>query len=200
VCKACRVVFITCDVSQTFAVSCSSPPVLARLMAPIAAAFQTTYTKACRSPAIRSRPFACFGSFVRRCAHRTPCRQRLSFRATAASNPLAEPPPPPPPFFFFFSSHNTGAIILVYWYTPAATTCSAVLSGVLEAYPPLGTTPGVLGGELVAGYGLFFGGLRPVLTGSVLLLELVDSELAPSQSSLISGFLAFAIVLRSGWC
>jgi hypothetical protein len=25
-------------------------------------------------------------------------------------------------------------------------TCSAVLSGALEAYPPLGTTPGVLGG------------------------------------------------------
>jgi hypothetical protein len=32
-------------------------------------------------------------------------------------------------------------------------TCSAVLSGALEAYPPLGTTPGVLGGGgLVAGY------------------------------------------------
>ena len=31
-------------------------------------------------------------------------------------------------------------------------TCSAVLSGALEAYPLLGTTPGVLGGELVAGY------------------------------------------------
>ena len=31
-------------------------------------------------------------------------------------------------------------------------TCSAVLSGALEAYPPLGTTPGVLGGRLVAGY------------------------------------------------
>ena len=30
-------------------------------------------------------------------------------------------------------------------------TCSAVLSGALEAYPLLGTTPGVLG-ELVAGY------------------------------------------------
>ena len=28
----------------------------------------------------------------------------------------------------------------------ARATCSAVLSGALEAYPPLGTTPGVLGG------------------------------------------------------
>ena len=34
----------------------------------------------------------------------------------------------------------------------ARATCSAVLSGALEAYPPLGTTPGVLGGGLVAGY------------------------------------------------
>ena len=56
-------------------------------------------------------------------------------------------------------------------------TCSAVLSGALEAYPLLGTTPGVLGGELVAGYGLFSGGLRSILSGSVLLLELVASKL-----------------------
>jgi hypothetical protein len=34
----------------------------------------------------------------------------------------------------------------------ARATCSAVLSGALEAYPPLGTTPGVLGGG--AGGGL----------------------------------------------
>jgi hypothetical protein len=34
-------------------------------------------------------------------------------------------------------------------------TCSAVLFGVLEAYPPVGTTPGVPGGELVAGYRVF---------------------------------------------
>jgi hypothetical protein len=59
-------------------------------------------------------------------------------------------------------------------------TCSAVLSSVLEAYPLLGTTPGVATGELVAGYGLFFGGLRSILSGSVLLLELVDSELLQS--------------------
>jgi hypothetical protein len=34
-------------------------------------------------------------------------------------------------------------------------TCSAVLFGVLEAYPPVGTTPGVLGEELVTGYRMF---------------------------------------------
>jgi hypothetical protein len=34
-------------------------------------------------------------------------------------------------------------------------TCSAVLFGALEAYPPLGTTPGVPGEELVAGYRVF---------------------------------------------
>jgi hypothetical protein len=61
-------------------------------------------------------------------------------------------------------------------------TCSAILSGVLEAYLPLGTTPGVLGGELVAGGGLFFGGLRSILSGSVLLLELVDSKLLQSPA------------------
>ena len=55
-------------------------------------------------------------------------------------------------------------------------TCSAVLPGAPEAYPLLGTTPGVLGGELVAGYGLFSGGLRSILSGSVLLLELVVRE------------------------
>jgi hypothetical protein len=31
-------------------------------------------------------------------------------------------------------------------------TCRAVLSGAFEAYPPLGTTPGVPRGGLVAGY------------------------------------------------
>ena len=66
-------------------------------------------------------------------------------------------------------------------------TCSAVLSGALEAYPLLGTTPGVLGGELVAGYGLFSGGLRPILSGSVLLLELVESKLR-ARFSQISSF------------
>jgi hypothetical protein len=34
-------------------------------------------------------------------------------------------------------------------------TCSAVLFGAFEAYPPLGTTPGVPGEELVAGYRMF---------------------------------------------
>jgi hypothetical protein len=34
-------------------------------------------------------------------------------------------------------------------------TCSAVLFGAFEAYPPLGTTPGVPGEELVAGYRVF---------------------------------------------
>jgi hypothetical protein len=34
-------------------------------------------------------------------------------------------------------------------------TCSAVLFGALEAYPPVGTTPGVPGEELVAGYRMF---------------------------------------------
>ena len=34
-------------------------------------------------------------------------------------------------------------------------TCSAVLFGVLEAHPPVGTTPGVPGEELVAGYRMF---------------------------------------------
>jgi hypothetical protein len=35
-------------------------------------------------------------------------------------------------------------------------TCSAVLFGAFEAYPPLGTTPGVPAGEeLVAGYRVF---------------------------------------------
>jgi hypothetical protein len=36
-------------------------------------------------------------------------------------------------------------------------TCSAVLFGALEAYPPVGTmhTPGVPGEELVAGYRVF---------------------------------------------
>ena len=66
-------------------------------------------------------------------------------------------------------------------------TCSAVLSGALEAYPLLGTTPGVLGGELVAGYGLFSGGLRSILSGSVLLLELVASKLR-ARFSQISSF------------
>ena len=34
-------------------------------------------------------------------------------------------------------------------------TCSAALFGALEAYPPVGTTPGVPGEELVAGYRMF---------------------------------------------
>jgi hypothetical protein len=34
-------------------------------------------------------------------------------------------------------------------------TCSAALFGALEACPPVGTAPGVPGGELVAGYRMF---------------------------------------------
>jgi hypothetical protein len=60
------------------------------------------------------------------------------------------------------------------------TTCSAVLSGVLEAYPPLRYYPRGTGGELVAGYRISPGGLLAILSGSVLLLELVGGEQAAS--------------------
>jgi hypothetical protein len=69
----------------------------------------------------------------------------------------------------------------------ARATCSAVLSGAFEAYPPLGTTPGALGGG--AGGGLPHISWRV----AVYFVEFrssfgVGGERAPSESSLICSF------------
>jgi hypothetical protein len=73
-------------------------------------------------------------------------------------------------------------------------TCRAVLSGAFEAYPPpaawhyayprgTGLGGGGREGGMAAGYCISPGGLRPILSGSVLLLELVASgEQAPFHS------------------
>jgi hypothetical protein len=66
-------------------------------------------------------------------------------------------------------------------------TCSAVLSGALEAYPLLGTTPGALGGGAGGGLRAIFWWVAVYFSGSVLLLELVASKLR-ARFSQISSF------------
>jgi hypothetical protein len=65
------------------------------------------------------------------------------------------PPPPPPPWarceaLRYKVVRALGPRLVSGCGPGTRATCSAVLFGAFEAYPPLGTTPGVPGRELVA--------------------------------------------------